>query len=39
VPALAPRAGGEHLDACHLDVEDKRARRGTTIDPTLVESA
>ena len=39
VPALAPRAGGDHLDACHLEVEDKRARRASTIDPTLVESS
>jgi peptide/nickel transport system ATP-binding protein len=38
VPELTASSAG-HLDACHLDVEDKRARRAATIDPTLAESA
>jgi oligopeptide/dipeptide ABC transporter ATP-binding protein len=38
-PALTDKVGGGHLDACHLPVEDKRARRGATIDPPLAESA
>jgi oligopeptide/dipeptide ABC transporter ATP-binding protein len=38
-PALTEKVGGGHLDACHLAVEDKRARRGATIDPALAESA
>jgi oligopeptide/dipeptide ABC transporter ATP-binding protein len=38
-PALTEKAGGGHLDACHLSVEDKRARRGATINPELAEPA
>jgi oligopeptide/dipeptide ABC transporter ATP-binding protein len=38
-PALTEKVGGGHLDACHLAVEDKRARRGATINPELAESA
>jgi peptide/nickel transport system ATP-binding protein len=38
-PVLTPKAGGRHLDACHLSVEDKRARRDATINPELAESA
>jgi oligopeptide/dipeptide ABC transporter ATP-binding protein len=38
-PALTDKVGGGHLDACHLAVEDKRARRGATINPELAESA
>ena len=35
VPALADRVGGGHLDACFLDVTQKRERRVTAIDPAL----
>ena len=38
-PALTAKVGGGHLDACHLSVEDKRDRRGATINPELAESA
>jgi len=38
-PALTEKVGGGHLDACHLSVEDKRAKRGATINPQLAESA
>jgi oligopeptide/dipeptide ABC transporter ATP-binding protein len=38
-PALTSKVGGGHLDACHLSVEDKRARRDATINPELAESA
>ncbi len=38
-PALTAKVGGGHLDACHLSVEDKRARRDATINPQLAESA
>jgi oligopeptide/dipeptide ABC transporter ATP-binding protein len=38
-PALTAKVGGGHLDACHLSVEDKRARRDATINPALAESA
>ncbi|HEX6490052.1 MAG TPA: ABC transporter ATP-binding protein [Gaiellaceae bacterium] len=38
-PQLTQKVGDGHLDACHLPVEDKRARRGETIDPALAESA
>jgi oligopeptide/dipeptide ABC transporter ATP-binding protein len=38
-PALTDKVGGGHLDACHLSVEDKRARRDATINPGLAETA
>jgi oligopeptide/dipeptide ABC transporter ATP-binding protein len=38
-PALTDKVGGGHLDACHLSVDDKRAKRDATINPQLVESA
>jgi oligopeptide/dipeptide ABC transporter ATP-binding protein len=38
-PALTDKVGEGHLDACHLSVEDKRARRDATINPGLAESA
>jgi peptide/nickel transport system ATP-binding protein len=38
-PALTEKVGGGHLDACHLSVEDKRAKRDATINPQLAESA
>jgi len=38
-PALTAKVGDGHLDACHLSVEDKRARRDATIRPELAESA
>jgi peptide/nickel transport system ATP-binding protein len=38
-PPLTDKVGGGHKDACHLAVEDKRARRETTIHPELVEMA
>jgi oligopeptide/dipeptide ABC transporter ATP-binding protein len=38
-PVLTAKVGSGHLDACHLSVEDKRARRDTTIHPELAESA
>ena len=38
-PALTAKVGDGHLDACHLAVEDKRARRDATINPELAESA
>jgi oligopeptide/dipeptide ABC transporter ATP-binding protein len=37
-PPLTQKAGDGQLDACHLSVEDKRARRGETINPALAES-
>ncbi|MGH3139518.1 MAG: oligopeptide/dipeptide ABC transporter ATP-binding protein, partial [Gaiellales bacterium] len=39
VPELKPTAEPGHLDACHLDIAEKRSRRAATIDPSLVESA
>jgi oligopeptide/dipeptide ABC transporter ATP-binding protein len=38
-PALTEKVGGGHLDACHLPVEEKRKRRGATINPDLAETA
>jgi oligopeptide/dipeptide ABC transporter ATP-binding protein len=38
-PPLTQKVGEGQLDACHLSVEDKRARRGETINPALAESA
>jgi oligopeptide/dipeptide ABC transporter ATP-binding protein len=38
-PPLTDKVGGGHLDACHLSVEDKRARREATTNPGLAESA
>ena len=38
-PLLTAKVGSGHLDACHLSVEDKRARRDATIHPELAESA
>jgi peptide/nickel transport system ATP-binding protein len=38
-PKLTSKVGDGHLDACHLSVEDKRARRDATINPELVETA
>jgi peptide/nickel transport system ATP-binding protein len=35
VPALTEKVGGGHLDACHLEPEQKRDRRDTTIHPEL----
>jgi oligopeptide/dipeptide ABC transporter ATP-binding protein len=37
-PPLTQKVGDGQLDACHLSVEDKRARRGETINPALAES-
>jgi peptide/nickel transport system ATP-binding protein len=37
-PALTDKVGDGHRDACHLPVEDKRARRERTIHPELAES-
>ncbi len=36
-PELTDTAGGGHLDACHLTVEQKRDLRGADINPSLVE--
>jgi peptide/nickel transport system ATP-binding protein len=38
-PVLTVKVGDGHGDACHLSVEDKRARRDATINPALAESA
>jgi peptide/nickel transport system ATP-binding protein len=38
-PPLKDNVGGGHKDACHLAVDDKRARRETTIHPELAETA
>jgi oligopeptide/dipeptide ABC transporter ATP-binding protein len=38
-PALTDKVGDSHLDACHLAVSDKRARRDATINPELAETA
>ena len=38
-PVLTEKVGGGHLDACHLSVDDKRAKRDATINPQLAESA
>jgi oligopeptide/dipeptide ABC transporter ATP-binding protein len=38
-PGLTAKVGDGHLDACHLDVSDKRARRDATINPELAETA
>ena len=39
VPVLTDRLGNGHLDACHLDVEQKRDLRETAIHPELIETA
>ncbi|HEX9032882.1 MAG TPA: ABC transporter ATP-binding protein [Streptosporangiaceae bacterium] len=36
VPALASRVAFDHADACHLDPEQKRLRRESTIHPDLI---
>ena len=38
-PELLDKAGDGHLDACHLDLEQKRELRETTIHPELIEEA
>jgi peptide/nickel transport system ATP-binding protein len=38
-PQLTTKVGEGHLDACHLSVEDKRARRDATINPALADTA
>ena len=38
-PQLTVKVGDGHLDACHLPVEDKRARRDATISPELADTA
>jgi peptide/nickel transport system ATP-binding protein len=38
-PKLTAKVGDGHMDACHLSVEDKRARRDATINPELAETA
>jgi ABC-type antimicrobial peptide transport system ATPase subunit len=38
-PALTDKVREGHLDACHLAVSDKRARRDATINPDLAETA
>jgi peptide/nickel transport system ATP-binding protein len=38
-PLLAPRVSPEHRDACHLTVDEKRARREASVHPELQESA
>jgi peptide/nickel transport system ATP-binding protein len=38
-PSLTSKVGDGHLDACHLAVSDKRARRDATINPELADSA
>jgi peptide/nickel transport system ATP-binding protein len=38
-PTLTAKVGDGHMDACHLSVEDKRARRDATINPELAETA
>ena len=38
-PALLAKVGDGHLDACHLDIEKKKALRETTIHPELIEEA
>jgi peptide/nickel transport system ATP-binding protein len=38
-PQLTTKVGEGHLDACHLSVEDKRARRDATINPPLADTA
>jgi oligopeptide/dipeptide ABC transporter ATP-binding protein len=38
-PQLTAKVGEGHLDACHLSVEDKRARRDATINPRLADTA
>jgi oligopeptide/dipeptide ABC transporter ATP-binding protein len=38
-PKLTSKVGDDHLDACHLSVEDKRTRRDATINPELAETA
>jgi oligopeptide/dipeptide ABC transporter ATP-binding protein len=38
-PELLDKAGGSHLDACHLALEQKKDLRETTIHPELIEEA
>jgi peptide/nickel transport system ATP-binding protein len=38
-PALLAKVGDGHLDACHLDIEQKKELRETTIHPELIEEA
>ena len=38
-PELAYRSGNEHMDACHLDPEQKRKYRQTTVHPELDQAA
>ena len=38
-PELLDKAGDGHLDACHLDLSQKRELRETTIHPELIEEA
>jgi peptide/nickel transport system ATP-binding protein len=38
-PALRAKVGDGHLDACHLDIEQKKELRETTIHPELIEEA
>ncbi|HEU0194161.1 MAG TPA: ABC transporter ATP-binding protein [Gaiellales bacterium] len=38
-PELTAKVGGDHLDACHLSVEEKRSRRVETIHPEVADSA
>jgi oligopeptide/dipeptide ABC transporter ATP-binding protein len=38
-PALLAKVGDGHLDACHLDIENKKELRETTIHPELIEEA
>jgi peptide/nickel transport system ATP-binding protein/oligopeptide transport system ATP-binding protein len=38
-PPLLAKAGDNHLDACHLEIEQKKELRETTIHPELIEEA
>jgi peptide/nickel transport system ATP-binding protein len=38
-PTLLAKLGNGHLDACHLEVEQKKELRETTIHPELIEEA
>jgi oligopeptide/dipeptide ABC transporter ATP-binding protein len=38
-PELLDKVGDGHLDACHLDLEQKRELRETTVHPELIEEA
>jgi len=37
-PALTDKVGDDHLDACHLSLDQKRTRREATIHPELAEA-